>query len=235
MDLSQFATTDPELVAWFEPFDADAVATAEALEPRMRHLVRLAATMAAQGHGALWALVSEALDDGVSAVEIKETVYQAIPYLGMAKVYDLLEAVNEALAAHGKPLPTPAQGTTSPEDRFDKGLATQKQMFGDGIDAMRAAAPADLAHVQDYLSANCFGDHYTRGGLTLEERELLTFALLVAQGGCEPQAGAHAKGNVAVGNGRDVLVATVTAMLPLIGYPRTLNGIKAIDEAAPAT
>ena len=42
--------------------------------------------------------------------------------------------------------------------------------------------------------ANCFGDYYTRKGLTLAERELITFCFLMAQGGCEPQLIAHSKG-----------------------------------------
>lgn len=37
-------------------------------------------------------------------------------------------------------------------------------------------------------------DFYTRTGLTLAQRELITFCFLAAQGGCEPQLTARAKG-----------------------------------------
>ncbi len=98
---------------------------------------------------------------------------------------------------------------------------------------MYATAPKDEQHIQRYLSANCFGDHYTRTGIDLQTRELLTFVLLVAHGGCDPQVKGHVAGNVRVGNDRARLIEVVTQLLPFIGYPRTLNGLRAIDEIAP--
>ena len=97
---------------------------------------------------------------------------------------------------------------------------------------MRASAPAELKHIQDYLSANCFGDYYTRGGLNLKTRELLTFATLISLGGVDSQVRSHLQGNLNMGNGRQVLLDTVTVLLPYIGYPRSLNAIAAVNEIA---
>ena len=83
------------------------------------------------------------------------------------------------------------------------------------------------------MSANCFGDHYTRGGLDLPTRELLTFAMLVAHGGCDPQVRGHVSANLNVGNDRQLLIDVLTQLLPFIGYPRTLNGLRAVDEVTP--
>ena len=66
---------------------------------------------------------------GVTAVEIKEIVYQAVPYVGMAKVLDFLLATNEVLKENGVEFPLPNQSTTTPEDRAEKGLAMQKQII----------------------------------------------------------------------------------------------------------
>ena len=63
---------------------------------------------------------------------------------------------------------------------------------------MNASAPADQKHINDYLSANCFGDYYTRKVLDVKERELITFTAIVTLGGCEPQAKAHAAANISV-------------------------------------
>ena len=68
---------------------------------------------------------------------------------------------------------------------------------------MYAAAPDDEQHIQRFLSANCFGDHYTRTGIDMPTRELLTFAMLVSLGGCEPQVKGHVAANLNVGNDRD--------------------------------
>ena len=97
---------------------------------------------------------------------------------------------------------------------------------------MRATAPQELKHIQDYLSANCFGDYYTRGGLNLKTRELLTFATLISLGGVDSQVRSHVQGNLNMGNGRQVLLDTVTVLLPYIGYPRSLNAIAAVNEIA---
>lgn len=86
----------------------------------------------------------------------------------------------------------------------------------------------------DLLSGFCFGDTYTRTSLSLKERELLTFVVIAAMGGCEPQVKAHAGGNISVGNTRKMLIDCLVIMVPYIGFPRTLNALAMVNEAAPA-
>jgi 4-carboxymuconolactone decarboxylase len=43
----------------------------------------------------------------------------------------------------------------------------------------------------------------------------------------------HVAGNINVGNDRAVLLAVLTQLLAFIGYPRTLNGLAAINEVTP--
>ena len=69
-------------------------------------------------------------------------------------------------------------------------------------------------------------------GLLHEQRELITFCFLAAQGGCEPQLIAHAKGNINLGNDKDFLMRVVSQCLPYIGYPRSLNVAACINKAA---
>jgi 4-carboxymuconolactone decarboxylase len=94
-------------------------------------------------------------------------------------------------------------------------------------------SPKDQLHIQRYLSANCFGDYYTRRGLDLKTRELLTFAMLVSLGGAEHQVKGHVQGNANMGNDKRTLLSVVTQLLPYIGYPRTLNAIRCINEVIP--
>jgi len=109
----------------------------------------------------------------------------------------------------------------------------QKQIFGEAIDRNYQQAPANQLHLQRYLSANCFGDYYTRGGLDLPTRELLTFITLLSLGGCEPQLKAHIAANAKLGNDKELLLAALTQVLPYIGYPRTLNAISCLNEVLP--
>jgi 4-carboxymuconolactone decarboxylase len=229
------AVTDPELIEVFDNFAFDEVLRDSRLDARTRLMVQLAAIIASQAPREYRVMLGAALNVGVTPVEAREIVYQAVPYVGMAKVFDFIHATNEVFAERGVALPLPNQSTTTPETREEKGLTVQKQIVGgDTVEKLYASAPADEQHIQRFLSANCFGDHLTRTGIDIPTRELLTFSMLVALGGCDPQVRGHVAANLHVGNGRGRLIDVVTQLLPFIGYPRVLSGLRAIDEAAPA-
>jgi len=227
---STLKKTDPELIEIFDNWAFDEVLKDETLDVRTRVMVQLAALIASQALGEYRVMLGAALNVGVSAVEAKEILYQAVPYVGMGKVFDFLHATNDVLRGRGIALPLPPQSLTNRETRREKGLAVQRRILGEKIDQMYAQSPKDQLHIQELLTANCFGDHVTRGGLDLQTRELLTFSMLAALGGCEPQLAGHVAANLAVGNDRRVLVSTITHLLPFIGYPRTLNAIRVINE-----
>jgi 4-carboxymuconolactone decarboxylase len=229
--VSTLAVTDRELIESFDNFAFDEVLGYGSLDTRTRLMVQLAALIACQALSEYRVMLSAALTVGVTPIEAKEIVYQAVPYVGMGRVFDFIHATNDVLTQRGIGLPLEGQSTTTPENRAEKGLAVQKEIVGaDTIDQMYASAPDDEMHIQRLLSANCFGDHYTRRGIAVRTRELLTFAMLISLGGCEPQAKGHVAANLNVGNDRSTLLSVVTQLLPFIGYPRTLNAVRAIDE-----
>ena len=94
------------------------------------------------------------------------------------------------------------------------------------------SGPEETRHINLWLANNCFGDYYTRKGLTYAQREMITFCFLSAQGGCEPQLTSHAVANMKLGNDKAFLIAVVSNCLPFIGYPRSLNAIRCVNEAA---
>ena len=228
---STLETTDPELLDIFDNWAFDEVIDDAPLEVRLRLMVQLAALIASHAVAEYRVMLEAALEVGVTPIEIKEIVYQAVPYTGMARTFDFLQATNEVLTSRGVTLPLPGQSTTTPQTRRARGLEVQKRLFGERIDRMHAQSPKDQLHIQRYLSANCFGDHLTRTGLDLKTRELLTLSMLASLGGCEAQLSGHVAANLAAGNDRKTLIAVVTQLLPFIGYPRTLNALRAIDES----
>ena len=230
---STLAVTDPDLIEVFDNFAFDEVLRYGNLDAQTRLMVILAAMIASQALAEYKVMLGGALNVGVTPVEVKEIVYQAVPYVGMAKVYDFLLATNEILQSRGIPLPVEGQATTSLETRFEKGYAVQKAIVGERLEKMYQESPANQLHIQKYLSANCFGDYLTRTGIPLQTRELLTFSMLLALGGVEPQLKGHIQGNLAVGNNKTTLLSVVTQLLPYVGYPRTLNAIRCLNEVIP--
>jgi 4-carboxymuconolactone decarboxylase len=231
---SSLQVTDPELIEVFDNFAFDEVLQYGNLDTRTRLLVILASMIASQAVAEYKVMLLGALNVGVTPIEVKEIVYQAVPYVGMSKVFDFIHATNEILESRGIKLPLEGQSTTSPETRFEKGLALQKAMVGEvRIDKMYSESPANQIHIQKYLSANCFGDYVIRNGLDVKTRELLTISMLLSLGGCEPQLKGHIQTNINVGNDKGTLLSVVTQLIPYVGYPRSLNAIRCLNEVLP--
>lgn len=224
--------TDPELVEFFDNFASGEVQENIKLDQKTQQIVLLASLIACQAVNKYEAVVENALNIGVTPVEIKEVLYQSIAYVGMGKVYDFIFATNKVFETRGIKLPLESQSTTTPETRLQKGLAAQKAIFGEVIDKMYENSSPEQLHIQKFLSGNCFGDYYTRKGLDIKMRELITFSMLLSMGGCEPQLKGHIVGNLKVGNDKQVLLDTITLLVPYVGYPRSLNAISCLNEIA---
>ena len=229
-DASLTKPNDPDLESIFNNFLYGEVYNHGTLDPKLRELVALVSLTASQGTDMIKPHVETALNIGVSPIEIKEALYQCSPYVGFPRVFAALEKANEVFKEKNISLPIESQSTVTEETRFDKGLEIQTNTFGTRILDAHNNAPANQKHIQNFLSANCFGDFYTRKGLNMKERELLTFIMIVSLGGAEPQAASHASANISIGNSKDMLIEAVTQCIPYIGYPRTLNAIAIINN-----
>lgn len=227
------AHTDPDFVDIKTRLIYGEVYEQVSLDPGMRELLILTVGIVNQTIKEVALHTSAALHVGATPAQIKEAAYHCAPYIGVGKAEAALTAINDVLAERGISLPLPSASTTDEQTRLEAGIAAQKAIFGAHIDAMRAAAPDDQKHLQDHLSAWCFGDTCTRAGLDAAQRELLTFCILCAQGGCENQLRSHINGNVAVGNDKNVLIDALTVCMPYVGFPRTLNALACLNEILP--
>lgn len=227
--MKNYRETDPEFAERFEQFAFEEVVNepGQQLDEVTRHMAILATLLGCQGTEAFRLELPCALDAGITPVMAKEIVYQAVDYLGIGRVLPFLDITNEVLSSRGIALPLEGQCTTTMENRLEKGAQAQADIFGPHmLEAWKTG------HINRWLAANCFGDYYTRTGLTLAQREMITFCFLAAQGGCEPQLTAHAKGNMNLGNDKAFLIRVVSQCLPYIGYPRSLNAITCVNQAA---
>ena len=103
--VSTLAVTDPELIEIFDNFAFDEILAHGALDTRLRLMTQLAAIIACQALNEYRFMLGAALDNGVTPVEAKEILYQAVPYVGVARAFDFIHATNDVLKARGVALP----------------------------------------------------------------------------------------------------------------------------------
>lgn len=229
---SKFLETDPEFIERFDNFAFDEVVNSDDLDDHTRMMAILAALIGCQGIDEFKAMLPAALNFGVTPVEAKEIVYQAAAYLGIGRVFPFLHAANDILTARGVKLPLDGQATTTMETRLEAGSQAQVDIFGEGMRGFQNSGPEESRHINKWLADNCFGDYYTRKGLDYRQREMITFCFLAAQGGCEPQLTSHAAANLCIGNDKAFLIKIISQCLPYIGYPRSLNALRCVNDAA---
>lgn len=228
----ELSETDPEFTELFANFAFDEVVNQGDLDGKTRFTAILATLIGCQGIDAYRAMLPAALNFGVTSVEVKEIVYQSVAYLGIGRVLPFLKATNEVMTERGIKLPLEGQATTTAESRLTAGEKAQIDIFGENMRGFANAGNPETRHINKWLVYNCFGDYYTRTGLDYRQRELITFCFLAAQGGCEPQLISHAKANMRIGNDKAFLIKVVSQCLPYIGYPRSLNALRCVEEAA---
>ena len=228
---SELSQSDPEFVQIIGNFSLDEVSDTSQLSEKEQMLCILSALMGCQGLSEFKLMFHAALNAQIDPIALKEMIYQATAYLGIGRTYDFLNAANQILQEHHIQLPLVSQATTDASTRFEKGLAKQVQLFGEDMAKRQTEGPQLRRNINRWLADNCFGDYYTRTGLNDQEREMITFCFILAQGGCENQLMGHTLGNIAAGNSKEKLYSFVEQCMPSIGYPRSLNAMSIIDQA----
>jgi len=110
-------------------------------------------------------------------------------------------------------------------ERYENGWKMLMEVDGEGgkrvIESLKDIAP-DLGK---YVIEFAFGDIYTREGLNLQQKQLVTISSLTTQGGCEPQLHVHINAALNVGLTPQEIVEAITHCIPYTGFPRVLNAI----------
>ena len=224
------AVNDPELAAVMKKYIYGDLSQQIKLTDTERQLITIVVLTTNQNHKFLKRVIEGALALDVTPLQIREALYHVAPYIGFPKVFEALDVANEVFENKGIKLPLENQGTTSDADRFEKGLAFQVNAYGERINQMRDATPDYQKHLQDNLSAFCFGDTYTRGTLDYKTREMLTMAVIGTLGTAEAQYKSHVIGTLNSGATKEEVIGVITTMNPYIGFPRTLNALRIANE-----
>ena len=222
---------DPEFHEIFKNFSYDEVMGYSSLDEKETVLVTLASLIACQSPKAFKKILLSAIDKYITPEEVKELLYQSVPYVGFGRAHNFFGGVIKVFDKKGIELPLDERSNTTPENRHQKGREIQDRYFGaEFIQAMNDNAPESQKHFNTFLEGYCFGDFYTRDGLNDQQRELITFTFIATLGGCENQLRGHTQGNLSVGNSKEKLISAITVILPDIGFPRSLNALSIVSE-----
>ncbi|MDD5941043.1 carboxymuconolactone decarboxylase family protein [Fibrobacter sp.] len=220
---------DKELRAVMDNFTQNEVPAATPLvEKREVELIRLVSLVTQQSGALLQEEVATALAQGLSPEEILEAIYQCASYTGFPRTVDAVEIARSVFKAKNVKVDE-NRGTVTAQSRLEAGADAQGTLFGETFRDMAKNGKDGMPTINYFLASNCFGDYYTRKGLDLNTRELLTMAILVNLG-TEPQLKAHIGANLKIRTAEYVEQAIYNC-LPYCGYPRTLNALRLLKEA----
>ncbi|HSS64677.1 MAG TPA: carboxymuconolactone decarboxylase family protein [Gammaproteobacteria bacterium] len=116
------------------------------------------------------------------------------------------------------------------DKRYQRGLEKLKEIDaeqGERVITSLADIAPDFAR---YVVEFPFGDIYTRPGLDLKTRELVTVAALTAMGTAPGQLRIHIHGALNVGCRRNEILEAIIQMVVFAGFPAALNGLAAARE-----
>jgi len=119
---------------------------------------------------------------------------------------------------------------SKPDSRYRRGRKMLAKIHGkrgtDTIDSMSDFAPDFCRFVYEFP----FADIYTRPGLDLKSRQLVTVAALAAMGTAAPQLKSHIYGSLNIGLTRTQLVEALIQIAVYAGFPAALNSLKIARE-----
>ena len=221
---------DPEMMAILQKYIFGEVFTVGELDIKTREMLTVTSLAVQQTLPQLKAHINAALNVGVEPVELREAIYQLAPFIGFPKTLNALNILNEVFKERGVKTPLKSTVTVSEEERFIKGEAIQKPLYGQEIEESMKGLPENMgANVSKFLTEVCFGDFYSRDGLDLKTRELLVISILVTTGDTAVLK-SHIKGNLKAGNTKEIITAAIIQCLPYVGFPNTLAALRTAKE-----
>jgi 4-carboxymuconolactone decarboxylase len=108
--------------------------------------------------------------------------------------------------------------------RFEKGTAIIRKLFGNAIGGAKMSDGFRKITVE-----NLFGDIWSRPGLELQERSMITVTTLIALGR-EPELRIHLRGARNVGIPREKLEEILIHVAHYAGWPTAATGFRVLDE-----
>jgi 4-carboxymuconolactone decarboxylase len=116
------------------------------------------------------------------------------------------------------------------ENKYDVGFNKFKNIYGElGIRVLQNVKQTSPDLVK-YIVEFAFGEIYSRKGLDIKSREIVSIASLLTLGNAVPQLKSHIHGALNIGCSRDEILEIVIQILLYSGFPNALNGLQTVKE-----
>lgn len=113
---------------------------------------------------------------------------------------------------------------------YEIGLKKLSEVDGKGSDAVIDSLKNIAPDLGKFIIEFAFGDIYSRVGLSLQERELITISSLLTAGGCEPQLKVHINGALNTGVPPEKIIEAFIQCVPYTGFPKVFNAVFTAKE-----
>lgn len=120
---------------------------------------------------------------------------------------------------------------TNENDRYRRGLAKLAEMDPETAGRVHESLAEVAPDFARYIVEFPFGDIFSRPGLDLRTRELITVAALTAMAHAAPQLKAHIQLALKAGCTRQEITETIIQMCVYAGFPAAINGLLIAKEA----
>lgn len=118
----------------------------------------------------------------------------------------------------------------SDDERFERGLAVRKEVLGaEHVDRSMAQVSEFSRPVQEYVTASCWGDVWTRPGIDRKTRSLLNLAMLTALNRMHEFA-VHVRGAINNGCTEEEIQEVLLQAAVYVGAPAALESFRVAEK-----
>lgn len=115
-------------------------------------------------------------------------------------------------------------------ERFERGSKKINELM-EGADQKTIKGLGKIApDLGNYVLEFIFGDLYSRPGLDLKTKQMLTITSLATLGNAKPQLAYHINCGLNIGISREEIIDIMTHISGYAGFPAALNGVATAKE-----
>ncbi|BDH79498.1 MAG TPA: carboxymuconolactone decarboxylase family protein [Methanothermobacter sp.] len=114
--------------------------------------------------------------------------------------------------------------------RYEKGLKIQDRIHKGSYEELKGELEDIAPDFARMVAEFPYGEIYSRGGLDLKTRELITIAALTTLGCATSQLKGHIRGAINAGCTREEIIETIIQMSVYAGFPAAINALIVAKE-----